>query len=82
MTGDRFHLLYNPPLSLEVKERLVQHPKDSEEEVRKRLATYHLEVEELGDLYVDGQHVNADQDPHTVFECLESVIVDPLPKRF
>ncbi|XP_041369348.1 adenylate kinase 8-like [Gigantopelta aegis] len=82
VTGDRFHLLYNPPLSLEVKERLEQHPTDNEDEVRRRLAMYHLEVEELGDLYVDGQHVNADQDPHTVFECLESVIVNPLPKRF
>ena len=82
MTGDRYHMLYNPPRTQEVKDRLVYHPKDQEEAVRKRLAQYHAYVEEIADYYLDAQHIIADQDPHTVFECLESMTVKPLPKRY
>jgi hypothetical protein len=46
------------------------------------LSQYHAYVEELADLYTQGQQINADQDPHTVFECIESMIVNPLPKKF
>jgi adenylate kinase len=82
ITGERYHNLYNPPQSQEVKERLCKHPSDTEEEVRKRLSQYHAYVEEIADFYTDAQHVNADQDPHTVFECIESMVVNPLPKHF
>lgn len=75
-------MLYNPPRTQEIKERLKKHPKDGEDAVRQRLAEYSAYVEEIADYYTDGQHVNADQDPHTVFECIESMIVNPLPKRF
>ena len=82
VTGERYHMLYNPPRTQEVKDRLIYHPQDQEEAVRKRLAQYHAYVEEIADYYLDAQHVIADQDPHTVFECLESVTVKPLPKRY
>ncbi|KAJ8299873.1 hypothetical protein KUTeg_021392 [Tegillarca granosa] len=82
ITGERYHMLYNPPRTQEVKSRLQKHAKDEEETVKKRLASYNAYVEELTDYYLDGQHVNGDQDPHTVFECIESMIVNPLPKRF
>lgn len=82
ITGERYHMLYNPPRTQEIKERLQKHPKDGEDAVRRRLAEYSAYVEELADYYTEGQHVNADQDPHTVFECIESMIVNPLPKRF
>jgi len=82
ITGERYHTLYNPPRSQEVKDRLWKNPADSEESVRKALSQYFAYVEELGDFYLEGQHVNADQDPHTVFECLESMICKPLPKSF
>ena len=65
-----------------VQDRLIIHQKDSEDEVRKRLANFNAYSEEIGDYYEDSQHVNADQDPHTVFENIESMIVNPLPKRF
>jgi adenylate kinase len=81
ITGDRYHMMYNPPRTQEVKDRLEVHPKDNDESVRKRLAQYHAYVEEIVDYYVDGQHINADQDPHTVFECVESMVVNPLPKH-
>lgn len=81
VTGDRYHQLYNPPHTQEVKGRLVTHPCDTEEEVRRRLTQYHAFSEEIQDYYTAGQDVNADQDPHTVFEWIESVIVNPLPKE-
>ncbi|ELT89859.1 hypothetical protein CAPTEDRAFT_200548 [Capitella teleta] len=81
ITGDRYHLLYNPPRTQEVKDRLKISPKDEEEAVRKRLADYHAYSEELADFYSDSQRINADQDPHTVFESIESMVVKPLPKN-
>lgn len=81
VTGDHYHLLYNPPRTQEVKERLQCRPSDSGTEVRKRLSQYHAYIEEIADYYGNAQHINADQDPHTVFECIESMIVNPLPKR-
>ena len=82
ITGERYHMLYNPPRTQEVKERLEQHPSDTEQTVKQKLAQYHAYVEEIADYYTEAQHVNADQDPHTVFECIESMIVNPLPKNF
>ena len=81
ITGERYHVLYNPPRTQEVKDRLQIHPCDEEEAVRKRLAEFATYREELSDFYVDAQHINADQDPHTVFECIESMVVNPLPKQ-
>ena len=81
ITGDRYHMLYNPPRTQEDKDRLQGHPGDEEEEVRKWLSQYNAYVEEIGDCYTEGQHVNGDQDPHTVFGCIESMIVNPLPKQ-
>ncbi len=46
-----------------------------------RVEVYNGFVDELVDYYTWGQHVNADQDPLTVFECLESALVNPLPKE-
>jgi len=80
ITGDRYHMLYNPPRTQEVKDRLQIHPKDTDENVRKRLTQYHTYSEELSDYYEEAQHINADQDPHTVFECIESMVVKQLPK--
>ena len=82
ITGERYHMLYNPPRTQEVKDRLCRSPKDSEDAVRKRLMQYNAYTEEIADFYIDGQHINADQDPHTVFECIESMVVNPIPKRY
>ena len=81
ITGDRYHMLYNPPRTKEVKNRLRCDPKDQEEDVQKRLAQYHAYSEEINDYYMDAQHINADQDPHTVFECIESMTVNPIPAQ-
>ncbi|KAJ8039275.1 Adenylate kinase 8 [Holothuria leucospilota] len=81
VTGQRFHSLYNPPRTVEIKERGVQQPSDAEEEVHQRLSAFYAYAEEIADFYEDAQHINADQDPHTVFECVESMLVNPTPRR-
>lgn len=58
----------------------LQHPKDTEKAVEKRLEEYSTYVDDLTDYYSAAQHVNADQDPYTIQEIVESVIVNPLPK--
>ena len=51
-------------------------------QVRKRLAAFYAYQEDLQDYYSQAARVNADQDPHTVFEYIESTIVNPLPNKF
>ncbi|XP_072176313.1 adenylate kinase 8-like [Diadema setosum] len=81
VTGNRFHALYNPAPTSDIKERLAQHPADFEETIRNRLSAYYTYAEEIGEFYEDAQHINADQDPHTVFESVESMLVNPLPRK-
>jgi len=80
-SGNQYHLLYNPPMTEDIKERLKVNPKNADEAVRARLVEYHAHRDELLDYYSgQGAHrVNADQDIHTVFETLEGLIVNPLP---
>jgi len=81
LSGNYYHLLYQPPMTQEIKDRLVVNPKHSEETVLANLAAYHAYREELAEYYSrhGAQRVNADQDTHTIFETLEGQIVNPLP---
>lgn len=81
VTGGQFHLIYNPPPSLEMKRRLKTNPKDAEAAVDEDVLSYESPLEDLMDYYATSQTVNADQDPHTVFESIESLLVKPLPKQ-
>jgi len=81
VTGDRSHLIYNPPPSLEIKRRLRTHPKDEESRIDEDVLSYESSLEEIMDYYSASQTINADQDPHTVFESLENLLVKPLPKQ-
>lgn len=56
-----------------------QYPRDQDEKVAERISSYQTYVEDLWDYYSWGQHINADQDPLTVFESLEGQLVNPLP---
>lgn len=57
-----------------------QSAKDVESAVNSRIADYQAYIEEIAEYYEEsGQHINADQDIHTVFECIESIIVNPIP---
>ncbi|XP_078346811.1 adenylate kinase 8-like [Oculina patagonica] len=82
VTGERYHLIYHPPRTNEVKQRLQTSQKDVESAVNSRIADYQAYIEEIAEYYEEsGQHINADQDIHTVFECIESIIVNPIPRK-
>jgi adenylate kinase len=80
MTGKRYHLFYNPPPNQEIKDRLKQNPKDSEDRLKKKVEQYQMLLDDLVAYYTRGLHINADQDPQTVFECIETSLVNPLSK--
>ncbi|XP_072344682.1 adenylate kinase 8 isoform X3 [Scyliorhinus torazame] len=81
VTGERYHSIYKPAPTSEVYSRCKIHPKDSEENVQQALEVYHANVVDLEEFYNAVIHVNADQDPYTVFEYIESCVVKPLSKH-
>ncbi|XP_043914567.1 adenylate kinase 8 isoform X2 [Protopterus annectens] len=81
VTGERYHSVYKPPPNPKVQSRLQRNPKDSEDNVQHHLDVYHASVWEMEKFYDNVIHINADQDPHTVFEYIESCIVNPIPKK-
>ena len=80
ITGDRYHTHEHPAPTPTIKQRLVQHPTDDDEAVRKRYQGYLAFYDELQDFYSqqDAIHIPADQDAYTVFEAVEAGIVNPL----
>lgn len=74
----------NPPLTMLTLYFVTswQSAKDVESAVNSRIADYQAYIEEIAEFYKEsGQHINADQDIHTVFECIESIIVNPIPRK-
>ena len=81
VTGERYHMLFNPPPTQEVRDRLQQKSSDSEQNVKNKITEYFNHIRYLLDFFESiKHHINADQDPNTVFESIESGIVNPLPK--
>ncbi|XP_045702322.1 adenylate kinase 8 [Phyllostomus hastatus] len=81
VTGERYHLMYKPPPTMEIQARLLQHPKDAEERVKFKVDLFYRNSPELEKFYKQAIAVNGDQDPYTVFEHLESGIIHPLPTK-
>ncbi|XP_027018590.2 adenylate kinase 8 isoform X2 [Tachysurus fulvidraco] len=71
----RYHSLHNPAPGPKVQARLQNNPRDCESEVCKRLEEYRSHAAALQAFYPQAVQVNADQQPHTVFECLENGMV-------
>jgi adenylate kinase len=81
VTGERYHMLFNPPPTQEIRDRLIQKSNDTEPSLRNKINEFYATIRELVDHYDDiGIHVNADQDPNTVFESIESGTVNPIAK--
>ncbi|XP_071328446.1 adenylate kinase 8 isoform X2 [Trachinotus anak] len=72
VSGERFHALTRPAPSFQVQNRLETRPEDSTHTVTHTLNQYRLHTAVLQSLYPDAVHIDADQDPHSVFEALES----------
>ncbi|XP_015263023.1 PREDICTED: adenylate kinase 8 [Gekko japonicus] len=79
VTGERYHTLYKPAPSKKAHKRLLTNPKDLEEHVRTKVEMYFRLSSGTEELFEDAVSINADQDPQTVFEYIESYIVNPLP---
>ncbi|XP_010625711.1 adenylate kinase 8 isoform X4 [Fukomys damarensis] len=78
---NRYHLMYKPPPTLEIQARLLQNPKDAEDQVRLQMDLFYRNLSELEQFFKQAITVNGDQDPYTVFEYIESGIINPLPKK-
>nr|XP_021529777.1 adenylate kinase 8 isoform X2 [Aotus nancymaae] len=78
---NRYHLMYKPPPTMEIQARLLQNPKDSEEQVKLKMDLFYRNSADLEQLYESAITLNGDQDPYTVFEYIESGIINPLPKK-
>ncbi|KAM9081775.1 adenylate kinase 8 isoform 1-T1 [Megaptera novaeangliae] len=81
VTGERYHLMYKPPPTVEIQARLLQSPKDSEEQIKLRTDLFYRNSAELEEFYGRAITVNGDQDLYTVFEYIESGIINPLPRK-
>uniref|UniRef100_A0A8C5S1I2 Nucleoside-diphosphate kinase n=1 Tax=Laticauda laticaudata TaxID=8630 RepID=A0A8C5S1I2_LATLA len=77
-TGERYHTMYKPPVEEEVHQRLRRHPKDDPLQVERKMDIYSHQLPDLEEHYEDSICLNADQDPYTVFEYIESCLVKPL----
>ena len=81
ITGERYHMLYNPPPTQEVRERLRKKATDTDEIVKAKISEFYSSIRYIHDYYEPIlQHINADQEPSTVFELIESGVVNPIPK--
>ncbi|XP_039085361.1 adenylate kinase 8 isoform X2 [Hyaena hyaena] len=78
---NRYHLMYKPPPTMEIQARLLQHPKDTEEQVKLKIDLFYRNSSDLEAFYRKAITLNGDQDPYTVFEYIESGIINPLPKK-
>ncbi|XP_031158034.1 adenylate kinase 8 isoform X3 [Sander lucioperca] len=72
VSGERFHAMTRPAPSSEVQNRLKTRPEDSTDTVTHKLSQYRIHTAALQSVYPDAYHIDADQDPHSVFEALES----------
>ncbi|XP_006029862.1 adenylate kinase 8 [Alligator sinensis] len=80
-TGERYHITYKPAPSPDIQARLRQNPKDLEGKIEMRLEIYYRDIKDLEEFYENAFYINADQDPHVVFEYIESCIIKPLPQK-
>ncbi|XP_047448730.1 adenylate kinase 8 [Mugil cephalus] len=71
-SGQSFSAVTRATLSSEVQTRLKTRPEDRPQSVTQRLNQYRIHVAALQSVFPDSVHVDANQDPHSVFETLES----------
>ncbi|CAM4542634.1 unnamed protein product [Leuciscus chuanchicus] len=80
VTGEWYHTVFKPAPGPEVQARLRFDPRNSEARLLKRLKDYRSHAVDMQAFYPQAVYINADQDPHNVFESLESRLVGRLPK--
>ena len=79
VTGATYHTLYNPAPNKEMSDRSLTHPLDEPASVTQRIDNFDGYLSELQEMYEnESKHVNGEQDPHAVFECVENFIVNQI----
>lgn len=73
--------MYKPPPTMEIQARLLENPKDTEERVKLEMDLFYRNSAELEAFYKQAITINGDQDPYTVFEYIETGIINPLPQK-
>ncbi|XP_058492611.1 adenylate kinase 8-like [Solea solea] len=71
-SGESFHGVTRPAPNSQVQDRLRTRPEDSMQSVTDSLNQYRTHTASLQSVYPDAILIDADQDPHSVFEALES----------
>ncbi|XP_044286827.1 adenylate kinase 8-like [Varanus komodoensis] len=79
VSGERYHAVFRPPTDEAVHQRLRRNPRDAPQCVEGKADFYGRQLAELEEYYSDAICLNADQDPYTIFEYIESCLVKPLP---
>ncbi|XP_047236667.1 adenylate kinase 8 isoform X2 [Girardinichthys multiradiatus] len=72
VSGQRYHSVTQPAPNIEIQTRLQTAPEDGTEAVTQRLKQFRIRSAAMMSVYPDAVHLDADQDPRSVFEALES----------
>lgn len=81
VTGVSYHSMSNPALSSEVQSRLQTSPAHCREAVLQRLQHFSSQTAGLSAVYPGAIHIDAQQDPQSVFEILARLLCSPLSTR-
>ncbi|KAK9110040.1 hypothetical protein Sjap_018100 [Stephania japonica] len=82
VTGKIYHLKYSPPETEEIASRLTQRFDDTEEKVKLRLKTHHLNVEDVLSIYKDlTLKVNGNLPKDNVFIQIDSALKELLEEK-
>jgi len=81
VTGDIYHMAFNPPPA-EITDRLVHRSDDTEEKVKSRLVAYHTHVQSVRDSFKDVlQTVDGTQPKKVVHSAITSILDKTLTVR-
>ncbi|KAM4577804.1 adenylate kinase 8 [Fundulus diaphanus] len=72
VSGQRYHAVTRPAPGLEIQNRLQTAPEDGTEPVTQRLKVFRVRSAALQSVYPDAVYIDADQNPYSVLEALES----------
>ncbi|XP_026568232.1 adenylate kinase 8 [Pseudonaja textilis] len=81
VSGERYHTLYKPAITKEINDRLLINPKEMEQTIRSKVDLYFRLSSSLEEYFEDAIFINGDQDPQTIFEYIESYMINPLPVK-
>eukprot|EP00117_Sycon_ciliatum_P033421 scpid47239/ scgid25718/ Adenylate kinase 8 len=81
VTGERYHLITKVP-EADITARLVTHPDDEADAIRKKLQLEAAKIEDLKDYYLEkAVEVEGSYSAQTVMEGIEEVLVYPMQKE-